>query len=143
MRACIIDHDGICVNVIEVGLEDPKFLPRMTRFAPDHTGSIGMAFKDGQWVEATEVPKRVYKDGRLQLQKEEVPEVDVEQERVKAEAAVRSHREALLSASDWIVVFHTEKGTNTPLEWEVYRQALRDITAQEGFPHEVIWPVKP
>lgn len=24
-----------------------------------------------------------------------------------------------------------------------YRQALRDITAQAGFPHDVTWPVKP
>ena len=24
-----------------------------------------------------------------------------------------------------------------------YRQALRDITGQEGFPNEVTWPVEP
>jgi len=38
---------------------------------------------------------------------------------------------------------HTEKGTNIPAEWELYRQALRDITGQAGFPHQVEWPVKP
>jgi hypothetical protein len=57
-----------------------------------------------------------------------------------------SHREArnrLLAETDWVVVFHTEKGTNIPLEWATYRQALRDITAQEGFPHSVVWPTKP
>ncbi len=27
--------------------------------------------------------------------------------------------------------------------WAVYRQALRDITAQEGFPTNVIWPQEP
>jgi len=32
--------------------------------------------------------------------------------------------------------------TMTP-EWATYRQALRDITAQEGFPYEVVWPPKP
>jgi hypothetical protein len=24
-----------------------------------------------------------------------------------------------------------------------YRQALRDITSQEGFPYDVTWPTKP
>jgi hypothetical protein len=28
-------------------------------------------------------------------------------------------------------------------EWATYRQALRDVTAQSGFPYEINWPVKP
>jgi len=60
-----------------------------------------------------------------------------------AAKAVRDQRGKLLAECDWVVVFHTEKGTNIPMEWEAYRQALRDVTAQEGFPHEVTWPTKP
>lgn len=32
----------------------------------------------------------------------------------------------------------------TPLtpEWSTYRQALRDITGQDGFPYQVTWPIK-
>lgn len=58
---------------------------------------------------------------------------------------VRAYRDILLAETDWVVVFHTEKGTNIPLEWEVYRQALRDITNHVNFPHlnEADWPVKP
>jgi len=26
---------------------------------------------------------------------------------------------------------------------KTYRQALRDITTQEGFPHNITWPEKP
>lgn len=55
----------------------------------------------------------------------------------------RAQRDRLLGQSDWIVVMHTEKGTNIPFEWELYRQSLRDITDQAGFPHSVNWPVKP
>lgn len=64
------------------------------------------------------------------------------QERLDADAArsVRAQRDKLLSECDWVVVMHTEKGTNVPLEWETYRQALRDVTDQSGFPHQVIWP---
>lgn len=56
---------------------------------------------------------------------------------------IRMQRDTLLAATDWVVVYHTEKGTNIPLEWEVYRQALRDIPEQEGFPGNVTWPAKP
>ena len=56
---------------------------------------------------------------------------------------VRAKRDKLLAETDWVVIMHTEKGTNIPLVWEVYRQALRDITGQSGFPHSVTMPVKP
>jgi hypothetical protein len=61
----------------------------------------------------------------------------------QAESNVRNRRAVLLAETDWVVIMHTEKGTNIPVEWELYRQALRDITAQAGFPYEVTWPTKP
>jgi hypothetical protein len=62
-----------------------------------------------------------------------------------AAKAVRDQRGKLLAETDWVVVFHTEKGTNIPFEWEAYRQALRDISNHVNFPHlaEDDWPVKP
>ena len=60
-----------------------------------------------------------------------------------AAKSVRDQRDRLLAECDWIVIMHTEKGTNIPAEWEIYRQNLRDITAQVGFPHNVTWPEKP
>ena len=60
-----------------------------------------------------------------------------------AQRNVRSRRDSLLAECDWVVIMHTEKGTNIPMEWEVYRQALRDITSQEGFPFNVTWPTPP
>lgn len=53
---------------------------------------------------------------------------------------IRSQRNALLSESDWTQV------SDAPVDataWATYRQALRDITAQEGFPHDISWPEKP
>jgi len=60
-----------------------------------------------------------------------------------AEANVRSHRGNLLAESDWIVTKSLEAGEPVPDAWASYRQALRDITAQEGFPYQVTWPTKP
>lgn len=70
---------------------------------------------------------------------------EVQQYDADAASNARSKRDNLLSDCDWIVIMHTEKGTNIPLEWEVYRQALRDITSHANFPHlsDADWPVKP
>lgn len=54
---------------------------------------------------------------------------------------VNEKRKNLLQQSDWTQL------PDVPLEtkqaWATYRQALRDITAQEGYPFDVIWPVPP
>lgn len=60
-----------------------------------------------------------------------------------AEANIRMKRGGLLAQSDWIVPYHLERGQAVPQEWLDYRQALRDITTQEGFPYNVVWPTKP
>ena len=51
-------------------------------------------------------------------------------------AKVRSERDSKLAPSDWMGL---SDNTMTP-EWAAYRQALRDVPAQEGFPHTVVWP---
>ena len=61
----------------------------------------------------------------------------------KAAEAVRKERDEKLAATDWRVIKAYETGSNIPAEWELYRQALRDITTQEGFPHTVTWPEEP
>lgn len=53
--------------------------------------------------------------------------------------SIRDERDMLLRETDWMAL---SDNTMTP-ENAAYRQALRDITAQEGFPYEVTWPVKP
>ncbi len=54
-------------------------------------------------------------------------------------ARVRAKRNQLLSDSDWMAL---SDNTMTP-EWASYRQALRDITSQGGFPYTIEWPTKP
>jgi len=57
----------------------------------------------------------------------------------QAEDVVRNKRDRLLQQTDWMAL---SDNTMTPA-WASYRQSLRDITAQEGFPYNVIWPTKP
>jgi len=58
---------------------------------------------------------------------------------VQSRAAARQHRDALLQQTDW----RASSDLVLPAEWATYRQDLRDITSQEGFPHTFDWPTKP
>ncbi len=55
-------------------------------------------------------------------------------------AQARSKRDSLLRATDWTQV------PDAPViqsDWATYRQALRDITLQDGFPENINWPTEP
>lgn len=52
---------------------------------------------------------------------------------------VRTKRNTLLAETDW---WANSDVTMTD-EQRAYRQALRDIPLQEGFPTNIVWPTKP
>lgn len=55
-------------------------------------------------------------------------------------AAIRARRNALLLSSDWTQV------ADAPVDqvaWTTYRQALRDVPSQAGFPWDIQWPIEP
>ena len=55
----------------------------------------------------------------------------------------RTRRDQELDSCDWVVTMHKELGTEIPSAWLTYRQALRDLPAQAGFPDSITWPTKP
>ena len=57
--------------------------------------------------------------------------------------AARMNRDMLLTNTDWRVSLATEAGTTLSDEWKAYRQALRDVPAQSGFPDNITWPTEP
>ena len=61
----------------------------------------------------------------------------------RAAADVRIQRDKQLSECDWVVTKAKETSTNVPAAWKTYRQELRDISAQAGFPNTITWPTKP
>lgn len=89
--------------------------------------SINPVYENGQWIQAWDI-------------------VDLEEEEKQyihdnAAAEARAERNRLLIESDWT------QGKDIPDSvsqvWAAYRQALRDITSQEGFPFDVTWPTQP
>lgn len=59
------------------------------------------------------------------------------------EREVRQTRQRLLSETDWAVTKAAETGTAVDPAMAAYRQALRDIPTQAGFPRTITWPTKP
>ena len=55
------------------------------------------------------------------------------------EVEVRVMRDQLIAATDW---WATSDRTMTA-EQTAYRQALRDVPSQSGFPENVTWPQEP
>jgi len=46
----------------------------------------------------------------------------------------RTHRNALLAESDWMVIRSQETSTTLDADWATYRQALRDIPTHSNWP---------
>ena len=95
---------------------------------PAHAEYDGLAWRliDDDFVEVNGARMLPYKLEALPLE--------------QVERNVRDHRNNLLADTDWTQV------ADAPVDqaaWAAYRQALRDITAQEGFPYNVAWPTKP
>ena len=90
-----------------------------------------------------EAPERI--DGAWILGWDVTPKTEIEAQhyRDRRAAEQRAARDAALTDSDWVVVKHLEAGTAVPSAWADYRQALRDLPAQAGFPFSVTWPAKP
>lgn len=57
-------------------------------------------------------------------------------------AAVRAERNARLVLAGYEIEKAEDAGQDTSA-WRRYRQALRDLPAQPGFPTSVTWPTKP
>ena len=63
-----------------------------------------------------------------------------EREREQLAKEARDQRDALLADSDWTQV------PDAPVDqaaWATYRQALRDVPEQAGFPSDINWPQIP
>lgn len=59
------------------------------------------------------------------------------------EVTAKRKRGDLLIASDWSVLPDSPLSVAKQDEWKIYRQELRDIPEQPGYPSVINWPVMP
>jgi hypothetical protein len=93
----------------------------------DHRGEVGYT-ADGAWVQITELGKTI--EG-LNLQRTKP---------ITAQA-VRAERDGKLLMSDWTQLADVPQAVKD--SYVSYRQALRDVPSQSGFPQSVVWPELP
>lgn len=56
---------------------------------------------------------------------------------------LRENRNRLLKDSDWTQLSNNNLTNDKKIEWEKYRQALRDLPANTIMPIAPIWPIPP
>lgn len=64
---------------------------------------------------------------------------ETQRESAVAEKNIRDQRNQLLSQTDWTQLSDSIVAST----WTTYRQELRDVPAQDGFPYSVTWPTEP
>jgi len=53
----------------------------------------------------------------------------------------RAKRDRLLTSCDWTQT--ADQANETKTKYQAYRQTLRDLTNQPGFPFTIVWPTIP
>jgi hypothetical protein len=83
-------------------------------------------------------------DGQSWIQQwavEAIPQAEIDAMTDQQATSVRADRNARLAATDWRVIKALEEGNGLDFDVATYRQALRDVPSQPGFPWNVVWPV--
>ena len=75
-------------------------------------------------------------NGKRRFQIVAVPEPTTEE----IAAQVRAKRDALLAETDFLMMPDYPLGEEDATALKTYRQELRDVPTQEGFPTEITWP---
>ncbi len=102
-----------------------------------YSQASGVEQIDGKWF-TKYVLGPIFTDGETTAAEQETAYKAIKD--AEQASAVRKSRGEKLADSDWTQV------ADAPVDkavWATYRQALRDITTQEGFPWTVTWPDAP
>lgn len=100
-------------------------------------------FADGSKIKLWPYNKAKYAVGQTVMMKRyklvEIPEPTTEE----VAAQVRAQRDSMIAQTDYLMMSDYPISEEDKTLLETYRQALRDIPEQEGFPSNVQWPVAP
>ena len=107
------------VKVVEVSQPSFTYEQNLNEGSP--------VFENNQWTQVWNV---------IQASAEEIAQRNASQA-----SGVRKQRDAKLAKCDWT------QAVDCPLtnkaDWATYRQALRDLTKETGFPWTITWPTDP
>lgn len=142
-----IEVDGVTVE-----------FPNGFNLIPEHTNLWALHWKDGKGEYQFSNPPSNHFFGAEEYDKFVAPYVEqwaAEKSRQEAEyeaewnklenvaARARAERDRLLGETDFMLMPDYPLPDAKRAAMTAYRQALRDVPAQSGFPRSIDWPVKP
>lgn len=116
------DQDLAAWEVYSVVTQDPPAYDS----AIENCSQVNPIFNNNQWL--------------MQWQVTDASPEEIQQRTAAKETAVRLDRNQRLADCDWTQL------ADAPIDaavWATYRQSLRDVPEQPGFPWHVAWPTKP
>lgn len=122
-------------NPSQALLADWNVFPVVDRPTPDHNTAtqtctqINPTLENGEWVMTWQVSDASADEIAARLEGES--------------AAVRMDRNKRLANCDWTQLADCSLSDTDKAAWATYRQSLRDLPANKGFPYTVTWPTKP
>lgn len=129
----------VCTGIVqEEVFNDIEPLPDTT-IIPNKEAPLGLNyyydFSTGEVIQMPPKPQGFYKwDYQTHTW---IPDYDA------AVADVTVKRDALLKESDWTQLPDVPLAEDQKIAWATYRQELRDIPQQSGYPFTVNWPIAP
>lgn len=126
----LIGIEAVWCNILFKGCTNPSEFYASPHANNDFSKDMYTRLKSGEYGEL------IHGLGEYRTQPKEQSEV---------EADVIAKRNQLLLESDWTdnAPAQARFSASEKTAWSKYRQALRDITEQTGFPWDPAWPVKP
>jgi len=73
----------------------------------------------------------------------ETNQVPTENNSYTEEHRVRIRRNGLLRKTDWMFLQDSIVDEDKKEQYRIYRQLLRDLSEQSGFPSSIVWPTEP
>lgn len=119
MKLCVlVRDDGVVQQHIQLEEPLPDLIGGMRVMPWDGDPTARLRLVDGELQEITEPP-------------------------AVSDIEARAQRSALFAASDWTQVADSPLSSAARAAWATYRQALRDLPQQPGWPAAVVWPAQP
>ncbi len=128
MRYCVVIQDGFVSQLV------PCPASEFDRFSSVNPGLIEIKKEKFDEMYAM-------RGGRFKREGGEFIFIKDSDNRDIVAAQAIAQRTTLLASSDWTQL--PDVPAQTKEAWIEYRQALRDITSQSGFPFVIDWPVQP
>ncbi len=141
----ILTEEGLVLSYYEYlaeGIESSETTILLEDKPENLSSFLKSYYKNNEFKELPEKPSN-YHIWNLETEQWQEPENYQQLLFDEAASKVKQERQRLLATTDWTDTVSASTRLENYNAWQFYRQQLRDITTQEGYPFNVVWPTQP